>query len=156
MINRKLTIAIVIAGILISTIFLHSETWLVVAADSFGNDINFIEVWQWNGTGYILKANFTSTDQSVRVHDGDAIKFVVSIKFNSTFADSTAEAIEFTRIHMNITDGGTIWNNEELNNTSCSLVGSFYMLQEEGVWNNTGYPAAGVVYTCNVLYQGYY
>ena len=59
-------------------------------------------------------------------------------------------------IYMNITNEGTIWNDAELNNTDCNLVGDFYILNENGVWNSTGKPTGGVTYACSVLYQGYY
>jgi hypothetical protein len=127
--------------------------YTVFAVDSYGNDINFIEVWQYNGTGYVLLANFTSSGGSVRVHDSWVINFTIGIRFNSTLASSTSEAISYTRVYMNITG---IWTNVELNNTSCTLIGSYYYLTEQGHWNQTGYPQAGVTYECSVLYQGYY
>jgi hypothetical protein len=129
---------------------------LVFAADSYGNNINYVEVWQYNGTGWALLANFTATGGSVRVHDGWPTNFTVGIQLNSTLATSTAEAISYTRVYMNITDGGTIWNNVELNNTACSLSGSYYLLTEQGYWNTTGQPVTGVTYACSILYQAYY
>ena len=133
--------------------FIH----LVYASDSYGNDINSIEVWQWNDSAYNLKANFTSTGGSVRVHDGWVINFTVSIKMNNTLVSSTSEAIDYTRVYMNITyNSNFIWNNIELNNTSCELIGNFYYLKEQGHWNQTDYPQSGITYECSVLYQGYY
>jgi len=140
--------------LIFALLFGGSSVRLVFAADVHGNDINYIEVWQWNGTGYELRANFTSTGQSVRVEENYTIKFVVEIQFNATLAADTAEAISYTRVYMNISEG--VWSNEELNNTSCSLIGNFYHLKEEGVWNQTGLPAEGVSYVCQVAYQGYY
>lgn len=125
-------------------------------ADSYGNDINFVEVWQYNGTAWNLLANFTTTGGSVRVHDSWATNFTVGIMINSTLVSSTAEAIDYTRVYMNITDGGSIWNNAILNNTSCSLSGNYYYLTEQGHWNETGKPSAGVTYACSILYQAYY
>jgi len=127
---------------------------LVFASDSHSNDINFIEVWQWNGSDYVLEANFTSTGGSCLVEEKQAIKVIVSIKLNDTLASSEAEAIEYTRVYMNISEG--IWTDEELNQTSCVHSGDFYWLKENGVWNQTGYPQAGVDYECSVLYQGNY
>jgi glycerol-3-phosphate dehydrogenase len=135
---------------------MRNETLIVYAADSYGNDINFVEVWQYNETAWNLLANFTTTGGSVRVHDSWVMNFTVGIKVNSTLVSSSAEAISYTRVYMNITDGGTIWNNVELNNTACSLVGSYYYLTEQGHWNATGKPSAGVTYACSILYQAYY
>jgi hypothetical protein len=90
------------------------------------------------------------------VHDSWPTNFTVGIQINSTLASSTAEAISYTRVYMNITDGGSIWNNVELNNTACELSGSYYYLTEQGHWNATGKPVAGVTYACSVLYQAYY
>lgn len=129
---------------------------LVYAADSYGDDINFVEVWQHNGTDYNLLANFTSTGGSVRVHDSWVINFTVGIKMNSTLVSSTSDAITYTRVYMNITDGGSVWTDVELNNTACSLDGDYYYLTEQGHWNETGKPEAGVTYACSILYQAYY
>jgi hypothetical protein len=127
---------------------------LVFASDSYGNNINFVAVYQWNGTVYILRHNITSTGGTYRIYNNQTTKFIVNIKFNSTLASSTAEAISFTKIYMNITTG--IWNNEELNNTDCTLIGNYYILNENGVWNTAGYPIGGTTYACAVLYEGYY
>jgi len=113
-----------------------------------------VEVHQYNGTAWNLVANFTSSGGSTSVHDSWPTNFTVNIKFNSTLAGSTAEAISYTRVYMNISS--SVWTNEELNNTACSLVGSFYILEEQGHWNQTGKPAEGVTYECAVSYQGYY
>lgn len=130
--------------------FIH----LAWAADAYGNDVEFVEIYQYDGSAWNLVENFTSSGGSCRVHDGWPTNFTVSIKFNSTLASSTAEAIDYTRLYMNISE--SIWTNEELNNTACSLVGSFYILTEEGHWNQTGKPVAGTTYECSVSYQGYY
>jgi len=120
--------------------------------DIYGNDINFIEIWQYNGTHYTLKANLTNSG-TVRVEDNKPIKFIVGIKFNITLATNTQEAIDYTKVLMNIT---SIWQNMELNNTSCISGTNFYFLKEEGIWNQTGYPKQGESYECSVLYQAYY
>ena len=143
----------VMSGIIIMSLngaFIH----LAWAADAYGNDIQFVEIHQYNGSAWNLVENFTSSGGSTRVHDGWPTNFSVSIKFNSTFASSTAEAISYTRVYMNISQ--SVWTNEELNNTACSLIGDFYVLEEEGHWNQTGKPESGVTYECSVLYQGYY
>jgi len=127
---------------------------LVYGSDLYGNDIQFVEIWQYNGSYWNLIKNFTSSGGNCRVHDGWVTNFTVNIKFNNTFASSTSEAIDYTRVYMNISE--SVWTNEELNNTSCSLVGDFYILEEEGHWNQTGKPESGVTYECSVLYQGYY
>lgn len=145
---------ILLSGYLVSNIMNYDGVINVFASDSYGDDINFIEVWQWNSSHYVLEANFTSTDQSCLIVENQPIKIIVSIKFNDTLASSEAEAISYTRVYMNISEG--IWTNEELNHTSCFHSGDFYWLKENGVWNQTGYPVAGVTYECSVLYQGYY
>lgn len=160
-INKRIKIVFATSLIAIAVIALFvlspfTEIRLVYAADSYGNDINYVEVWQYNGTAWNLLANFTSTGGSVRVHDSWPTNFTVGIKLNSTLVSSTSDAIAYTRVYMNITDGGTIWNNAELNNTFCSLSGSYYYLTEQGYWNQTGKPMAGVTYACSILYQAYY
>ena len=125
-------------------------------ADAYGNDINYVEIWQYNGTTWILKANFTSSGGSVRINNNQQVKFNVGIRLNSTLASSSDEAISYTRVYMNITyDGTFVWQNVELNNTSCQLVGNFYYLIETGTWS-TNLPIAGKTYACTILYQAYY
>lgn len=154
--RKFLVLTLILPLLLLSLLMMRNDTMIVYAADSYGNDINFVEVWQHNGTAYNLLANFTVTGGSVRVHDSWVINFTVGIKMNSTLVSSTSDAIAYTRVYMNITDGGTIWNNVELNNTACSLSGSYYYLTEQGHWNATGKPSAGVTYACSILYQAYY
>jgi len=159
-IKAKLLVLTVIF-LLVAVLLLNSNEnlsliQLAYASDSYGNDINWVAVYQWNGTEYVLRHNITSSGGTYRIHNGQVTKFVVNIKFNSSLASGSAEAIQFTRVYMNITNGGTIWNNKELNNTSCDLVGSFYILNEQGIWNSTGQPTGGTTYACSVLYQGYY
>jgi hypothetical protein len=137
---KRLLVAVPIVVLIFALLSYHNGTFLnlVYAADSYGNDINWVAVYQWNGTAYVLRWNITSSGVTYRITDNQTTKFVVNIKFSSTLASSTVEAISYTRVYMNITDGGTVWLNEELNNTSCTLVGSFYILNENGVWNSTG------------------
>jgi hypothetical protein len=154
--KKFLVLTLILPLLLVSLLMMQNDTMIVYAADSYGNDITFIEVWQYNGTAWNLLANFTSTGGNVRVHDSWAINFTVGIRINSTLVSSTSDAIAYTRVYMNITDGGSIWNNAELNNTACSLSGSYYYLTEQGHWNTTGKPTAGVTYACSILYQAYY
>jgi len=147
---RLVMVASITVLLVLALLSFDSGTFLKVAlaADSYGNDINFVEVWEDS----TLKANFTSSGGTVRVNASKQIKFVVSIKFNSSLADSNQEAIDFTKVLMNITG---IWTNEELNNTSCQLSGDFYWLKEEGILAG-GTLTDGQTYDCEVLYQGYY
>ena len=145
--KRLALIAVLLACLIITQLPLP-QYYTVLAVDSYGNDINYIEVWE----GDTLKANFTSSGGTVRVNASKLIRFVVGIQFNDTLASSTAEAIDYTRVYMNITG---VWTNMELNNTSCQLSGSWYYLKEEG--NLTaGTLSEGETYECSVLYQGYY
>jgi len=140
---------VLIAVLLSCLIFIQlpHHTFTILAIDSYGDDINYIEVWE----GDTLKANFTSSG-TVRVNASKLIRFVVGIRFNSSLAGSNQEAIDYTRVYMNITG---VWTNEELNNTSCQLSGSWYYLKEEGnLTANT--LSEGETYECSVLYQGYY
>jgi len=146
--------ALLLLSILVISLSIHFNELTVLAVDAYGNDIQYVEIHQYNGTHWNLVENFTSTGGSCRVNDEWPTNFTVSIKFNSTFASSTAEAISYTRVYMNISE--SVWTNAELNNTACSLVGSFYILTEQGHWNETGKPEAGITYECSVLYQGYY
>lgn len=152
-------IAVLFAGALGRIDPQYTLLHFVWAADSYGNDIISIEVWQYNTTNWNLLANLTSSGGSVRVHDSWEINFTVQIKFNDTLAASTSEAIDYTNVTMNITHGtGPTydWTNVELNNTSCQDIGNFYFLKEQGHWHETGKPQEGITYECAVLFKGYY
>jgi hypothetical protein len=161
-IKKKLLITVPICIILALTLMhVDSGTFIRVAyaspADSYGNDILFIEVWQYNGSGYVLMHNITSTGGTYRINDNQTTLFNVTVCFNSTLASSQSEAVSFTRVYMNITDGGTIWNNQLLTNIAVSgPTNGFYYLVKQATWNSTGYPVAGTTYSISTLYQGYY
>lgn len=126
----------------------------VFCADSYGNDITHIQIFQ-NGS---MLVNFTATDGSQRVADGLQINFEVYIKINSSLVSSSAEAISYTRVNMSIMNVNTtyIWNNVPLNSSaSAVLVGSFYYHAKIGNWT-TSLPEAGVTYNCTVVYQAYF
>jgi hypothetical protein len=149
--NKKtLLVAVPIALLIVALLGFSHDGFvsLVFAADSYGNDIKYIEVWEGN----TLKANFTSSGGTVRVNASNTITFNVSICINSTLVSSTAEAVSYTAVYMNITG---IWTNVELNNTSVVLNGSFYYLIEKGVVN-AGTLTEGQTYDCSVLYKAYY
>jgi len=147
---------IALTAISIHSIYPYSTflyiSW-VYGADAIGNDINFVEIWQYNLTSYELIVNFTSSGQSAEIHDSWNVRFNVSIRFNATYAVSTAQAISYTEVNMTIS---TIWTTPQtLNNTSCALNGNYYYLVETGDWNST-LPNAGSSYSCNATYGSYY
>ena len=138
--------------ILLITLILLSpkqQTLNLVFAQTEGN-IQYVEVWQLEGSNYVLKANFTE-DGSVSVNGSQWFKFVVCHRFNSSYANNEQEAIDYTKILMNIT---SIWTNKELNNTSCTLNENWYILKEVGYLNQT--LSEGETYECTVLQKGYY
>jgi hypothetical protein len=152
----KKALAIITIPLILTLVFallsMNNFTLIKVAyanpADSYGDDILYIEVWE----DTTLKANFTSSGGSVRVNASKTITFNVSICFNSTLASSTSEAVSYTAVYANITG---IWTNVELNNTSVILNGSFYYLIEQGILAaNT--LSEGTTYECTFLYKGYY
>ena len=149
--HLSLTIPLILI-VLISLLMQDNSTIFYFAyaspEDAYGNDITHVEVWEDD----VLKANYTSSGGSLRVNASKTIKFVVGIKFNSTLASSESEAISYTQVLMNITG---IWNNQELNNTSCTLSNGFYWLKEQGILApNT--LTEGQTYDYSVLYKAYY
>jgi len=148
--KKKTLLVAVPVALLIVALFSFSHDGfvsLVFAADSYGNDIKYIEVWEGN----TLKANFTASG-TVKVNASNTITFNVSICLNATLVSSSSEAVSYTAVYMNITG---IWTNVELNNTSVVLNGSFYYLIEKGVLN-AGTLSEGQTYDCSVLYKAYY
>lgn len=159
---------IFIASILIILLFFCSLSilkkeqgaWIVIVygspADAYGNDICYVEVWQYNGTAWNLACNFTSSGGSCRI-DSFITKFIVMVKLNETLASSQSQALELTKNYMNITyDSTYVWSNQELNNTSCTgPTSGFYWIKEWGNWT-TNLPQEGITYTCKLDYQQKY
>jgi hypothetical protein len=147
---KKLLILLPLIVLLCATLLIGNNVLISVVFAQNEGSILFVEVWQLDGGSYFLRANFTE-DGSVSVNGSQWFKFVVCHRFNSTLADSTQQAIDYTQVLMNITG---IWTNEELNNTSCELDGDWYILKETGYLNQT--LSAGETYECTILQKGYY
>jgi hypothetical protein len=157
--KRFASLALAVGIILLADLILayDHESFLAYASDSYGNDINFAEVWQYNTSAWNLVYNFSATGGSTRIHDSWNTLFNVSIKINNTLVASQAEAISYTAVYMNIThsNGTKIWTNQELNNTSCSaVISGFYYLIETGSWT-ASLPEAGITYTVTIEYRAY-
>ncbi|MGP3705242.1 MAG: hypothetical protein ACKD6O_08140 [Candidatus Bathyarchaeota archaeon] len=159
---KKTLALLVVTCLLMAFLVFKSGTFIHVAfaspADMYGNDINYVEVWQWNGASWILKCNISTSGGSYRVDADKPLKFIVSVRFNSTLASSQSEAVEYTSVYMNITyDSSYIWTNQLFENLDVNGPSNgFYWIREYAVWNATGYPQAGVTYACSILYRGYY
>jgi hypothetical protein len=130
---------------------------LLVFADTYNDDINNIEVWQYNGSAWNLLANFTTSGGSVRIHDGYQTSFIVQVKLNTSLASSASEAQSFTMSNMSILNGGTIWPiSTMLNDTGTpSSSGGFWYVKKLGNWTSS-LPSPGVTYSCNATFQAYY
>jgi hypothetical protein len=157
--NKKITVLACMILLIAFAISTNRNSLLAFAADSYGNDITHVEVWQFNTTQDILKANFTATAESERIHDTWSTSFIVGVKINSSLVASSAEAISYTRINMTIIRTDTsayIWNNVPLNNSAtATLVSTFYYTTKIGNWTSS-LPESGVTYNCTVVYQAYY
>lgn len=158
--KTKTILSAFLGALLVLAIFCFQDgTWLhvlVYGADSYGNDIISVEVHQYNGSTWILIYNFTSSGASVRINHNQTTKFIVQVKLNSSLASSSEEAKSYTAVYMNISyDSTYVWQNEELNNTSCVLIGGFYYLYEWGNWTSN-LPLEGEQYLCTIDYQQYY
>lgn len=150
-------LALLLSSALLVT-FDHNWAWIVYAADSYGSDLLYIEVWQYNGTHWNMLKNFTSSGGTQRIRPNRAIMFNVGCKLNDSLAVDNSEAVEFSQVLMNITyNNGVdfIWDNIELNNTAVSKSGGYYWLEEQGNWTSS-LAQAGVIYNCSVSYQSFY
>jgi hypothetical protein len=116
--------------------------------DAYENDIVSIAIYEDS----TLKANFTASGGSVSINASKTITFNVTIKFSTSLASSQDEAIQYTRVYLNITG---IVTNAELTNVACWVSGSYYYLVERYAVN-PGTLSGGQTYACSVLYQGYY
>ena len=139
---------------IINTQFQAMFIMTVYGADSYGNDITHITIYQ-NGSFLV---NFTTSDGTQRVVDSLNMHFEVYIKINSSLVSSEAEAISYTRVNMTIqnTNGTYIWNNVALNSSgTADLIGAYYYHQKYGDWISS-LPEAGITYNCSVVYQAYF
>jgi len=141
----------------------NMETWIsirwVKGADAYGNDIKWIYVEQYNGTGWDLVNNYTATGGSDRILDTQPINFTAFTCFNKTYAASEAEALSFTRVNITISESGSPiagWNNIAMNESATvSSDADFYYLTSYGNWT-APLPEAGKTYNCTFAYQTYF
>lgn len=125
------------------------------AQDSYGDDVVYIEVWQYNGTAYALLLNTTSTNHTVPLDGGKPVQFFVCMRLNDTLAPNNDTAVTRTQLFMNITyNTSFVWNNEELNNTSSIHDTDYYYVKERGDWTSD-LPQDGVEYTAAIKYYVY-
>jgi hypothetical protein len=158
-------ITLVITMLAAAALFLPAQTQLVYAAgspDSYGDCILLFQVWQNNTGTYLFKgavssSNYTGNFQ-FRVDAGPAIMFNVTVCLNYAFATSISEAVENTRVYMNISGGGAVgWTNHLLaSNNGGTDCGTYWSVTWSDVWNEASHPAAETTYTVTVLYQAYY
>jgi len=157
--KKHLCLSVPLIAILIFTIFSYSQMPILIVygspEDDMGNDVVYVEIWQYNGSSWNLQANFTNEGQG-KLNDNQQVRFLIMIKYNSTLASSENEAIQNTKVLMNITyNSNFVWQNTELNNTSCILADNFYWLKEEGNWT-TNLPQQAITYNAKILYQSYW
>jgi len=153
----SLLFVLIVSLALIVSAFQPKYAILIVYAnpepDSYGNCINQINIYQWNGTAYKLLTTETASNFELRVEDSKAIKIEVTVQLNSTLASSEQEAIDYTECTITI---GTIVTEASMINTNCILQGDFYILTYEYEWNQAGYPQAGETYNVGIEYKAYY
>ena len=154
---KIVALAGILAVVLFSVLFQGQYSLIVFAQDSQGNDITFFEIDQYNGSAWVNVANFTSTGQTARIHDGWQTGFLVGVKLNKTLASDSATAISYTKCNMTISyDSSYVWDNVNLNQTgSVQNDDSFWYINFQGNWTSN-LPAQGVTYNCTVTYQAYY
>ena len=155
--NMPLIGSVALILIILIAVLPGSPFTLLVFADSYSNDINNIEVWQYNGSAWNLMVNFTTSGGSQRIHDGWPTSFIVQVKLNTSLASSASEAHSYTRVNMSIVDGGTVWPISTMLNDSGtpSSSGGFWYVKKLGNWTSS-LPSPGVTYSCNATFQAYY
>jgi len=154
--------AVALASVLILMFALafNAGTRLVLAspgwsADSYGNALVYVEVWQYHDGAWVLRGNLTD-EGSVKIFHGEKVNFTVCVKANATLIPEVSS--DYIRVYMNIThqNGTKIWELKELNYTSHTTTGGFHYIKYEGVWSTTSLPEEGVTYDCAVDYRQYY
>jgi len=154
--------AVALASVLIlmfALVFSFAGTRLVLAspgwtADSYGNTLVYVEVWQFHNGSWVLRGNLTD-EGSVKIFHNEKVNFTVCVKANATLIPEVSS--DYIRVFMNIThqSGTKIWELKELNYTSHTTTGGFHYIKYEGVWISS-LPEEGVTYNCAVDYRQYY
>ena len=127
--------------------------------DAYGDRIFEVSVWQNN----IMKGNITYNNYTlgvqVKVDALTATQFNCTVKLNSTFAASTAEAITNTRVYINITytNGTVIISTTEMTDYAATgPTSNFYYVKSCYTWDDpTNHPIAGVTYYVWFRYDVY-
>lgn len=129
---------------------------VVWAADSYGNDIEWIDVSQYNTTSWNQVYNFTGNG-TTRIHDSWETSFLVQFRVNKTLM-TEAEVLTYCSVNCTITHQNStlIWDNVALNVTgSTTSDATYYYAQRLGNWTSS-LPEAGVVYNCTFVYKAYF
>jgi len=127
--------------------------------DAYGDRIFEVSVWQNN----IMKGNITYDNYTlgvqVKVDALTTTRFNCTVKLNSTFASSTAEAMTNTRVYINITytNGTVIISTTEMTDYAATgPTGDYYYVKSYYTWDDsTHHPIAGVTYYVWFSYEVY-
>jgi len=129
------------------------------AADAYGDEISECSVWQGaTMKGNITYSNYTSGVQ-VKVDALTATQFNCSVLLNNTFASSAGEAIDNTRVYINITysNGTVVISTTEMTDYKAVDNGDgTYTVYSYYLWDDaTHHPIAGVTYYVWLNYEVY-
>jgi len=158
-------VAVVLCAVLLTAAATHFQFgdwavlqgWAIGTPDAYGNVIMNLTIHQWNTTHWVEILFWDNdTNWAVRVEPDLAINLTFWLRLNNTLAASVNQAVDYTQVLTNITNGGAQWTNEEFNNTASASAGSYYYYQEQGFWNMSGVPAAGTDYTVVSDYNAFY
>jgi len=150
------------AVLVLALLFRSNQTLMFIAyatPDSYGNDHRNVAVFQNISGVWTLVKNFTTSNQTQSVNDGQAINFEDIIKYNVTLASDNATARSYTRVNITISyNAGVsfIVNNSPMTQDATSYNdSSYYYITFYYNWSSS-LPAQGVTYNCSFAYQPYY
>lgn len=134
---------------------------LAWASDVYLDDIDNVTIYQWSGAAWGWKATLVSANwsgASIRVDDGKALQFNLTMHLNGTLASSAAEADTYTYVNMTITSTEPYSLSVNMTNYYQQGIGSptMYYLKEYYTWNVTSYPKPASTYTVKHTYRAYY
>lgn len=131
--------------------------------DQFGQYIDAIDVYQWEGGSWTRKGLVESgdTDDVVNLAIDEKVRFLVYVWFNNTLvgADNSSHGSDLNRVYVQIdeSDGTDILALTEMTTEGRETTDPpFWYYEHSYEWDDSPKPENGVTYNCTFVFQVYY
>ncbi len=160
----KLASALVLISLMIPLSFAIPARLVMAAGtpDAYGQQIQFVLIYQWTGTAWVKRGNVTtaaySSGYDVDVTPNQPTRFFVCSEFNDDFntAKTESEALADIRVYITINVAQVSRTLMTDHNSTYKATGDWWRSWSSYLWNSTGKPTAGASYTVVIEFEAYF